>query len=101
MAAATPTPKDVVKVVPGSSGGNCEHNHDEYWEPVSPLKLRSDDLENGQHLSHLNEKKVIQRKMRKPDNKMLGNTGGKRGNSKNASVSFNIREHSYQHFQDQ
>ena len=100
MAAATPTPKDVVKIVPGSTG-NCEHNHDEYWDPVSPLKLRSADLENGQHLSLLNEKKVVQRKLRKPDNQILGNTGGKRGNSKNASVGFNIREHSYQHFQDQ
>ena len=100
--AATPTPKDVIKVVPGSTG-NCEHNHDEYWEPVSPLKLRQTDLEeNGaQHLL-LNEKKVVQRKLRRPDNhQMLSNTGGKRGNSKNASVGFNMREHSYQHFQDQ
>ena len=38
---ASAVPKDVVKVVPGSSG-NGEHVHDEYWEPVSPQKIGSE-----------------------------------------------------------
>ena len=51
--------KDVIKVVPGSAGGNGEHAHDDYWEPESPDKVRL-------------TKKTIKRKLRRPEFQPVG-----------------------------
>ena len=93
----TPTPKDVVKVVPGSAG-NGEHCHEEYWVPISPLKLTASDIETGANSSQfLFEPKVLRRKLRKNEWQML-NAARAKSKTKNATVGFNLREHSYQHF---